>query len=553
MKSSKKLYIHMPYAVKNPRTGKIICTLSAKDDAGNTVRISVVRGEDYKSVLNKLLAAGADLPSADKYLWGPQIKEWTDLKPKAMFEEGKHGWNGQSSTNNLTYLTTRYRYGAGNFRLSDELKKNLRLKHYRKGTLKGAKELADFALKSDAATATLCAGYAALILRFLGLKPFVIYLHGRSKIGKSALQLLAASISGTFDDDQMFKLGDSVAGLMEHAAYFLGRVFPIDEVKGKSPDPRQIFDAVSQVAMTVASGTTRVTHSSFNNGRSGEPLDNIVVMSGRKSLSEYAAECGMNLDDGEAARVIQIPVLRNPKRRSLVDHPDPQPLEEQQKLARNYPVLLRERIAQNHGRTLGVFIRYMLDDHDEKVTRLKQYWNDFLQHKCTSKGDEAFNHGVKSFASLYAAGCIAVDAGLIPATHKKLLSSLQACLDRVENPVEIAEEQLEYVLTTLREALRDAPHADDVRSPSAEDNPIFFRKKGLIVCHKVSLCDLLGGDQAGDLLADYLSDAKLVVGRRHTGKSALLRMTNSERWPLGGKAQAVVFKDPWPEDRKRRK
>lgn len=553
MKSSKKQYINMPYAVKNPRTGKIVCTLHAKDDAGNTVSVSVVRGEDSKSVSNKLLASGADLPLAERDIWLAQIQGLTDLKPDKMFEEGRHGWNGLSSTNNLTYLSTRYRYGTGNFRLSDELRENLRLKHYQKGTLEGATELAGFALKSDAATAALCAGYAAMILRFLGLKPFAIYFHGPSKIGKSTLQLLAASISGMNDDDQMFKLLDSVAGLMENAALFSGRVFPIDEVKGKSTHPRQIFDAISQIVMTIASGTTKVTHSSFNNGRSGEALDTIVVMSGRKSLSEYAVECGMNLDDGEAARVVQIRALRSLRKRTLVDHPEPRPLKEQEELAQNYPVLLRERIAQSHGKTVGIFIKYILDDHEEKVARLKRYWNDFLQHKNTSRGDEAFNHGVKSFASLYAAGCMAIDADLIPTSHKRLLSSLQECVDRMENPVEIAEEQRRQVLRTLREALRDAPHADDVRSPSADDNPIYIRKDGSVVCHKVSLCQLLGGDHAGDLLADYLSDAGLVVSRRNSGKSALLRMTNSERWPLGGKAQAVVFKDPWPEDRKRRK
>ena len=85
------------------------------------------------------------------------------------------------------------------------------------GTKKCWQDLVRVARHSTAMTLALCAAFAAVLLVLVGRASFAIMLVGPSKIGKSLVQLVAASVLGYGREQDLPSLNATPAGLLAAA------------------------------------------------------------------------------------------------------------------------------------------------------------------------------------------------------------------------------------------------------------------------------------------------------------------------------------------------
>ncbi len=86
------------------------------------------------------------------------------------------------------------------------------------------------ALKSNRVMAAICAAFASLLLRPLGIRPFGIVFFGGTREGKTTTEIAAASVIGIGTEQGLPKWAMTKAALEETCRLFNDLVLPLDDI-----------------------------------------------------------------------------------------------------------------------------------------------------------------------------------------------------------------------------------------------------------------------------------------------------------------------------------
>jgi hypothetical protein len=403
-------------------------------------------------------------------------------------------------------------------------------------------------LFSSAGTVAICAGFGAILLRFVDGQSFIINLHGPSKSGKSTILLAAASIIGVGKESELPNFKSTESAVNELLMLYNDLLLPMNESGLLSGGRTKVYSPVRDLSYSVAEGRGKILNarSPYANAAAAGQFKTIVVMTAERSMQQYSEDAGAERDGGEFARIFDLDVRRGADQSIF----DLAPLEER---GSNAVVSrcreLREAISRHHGVALPVFIDYLVSLGPALRHRIRDLQNEFVASiDQSSLPDAAWGHACQSFGMLFAGGVLAAEAYLLqiePDDLKGILGAVFRDAAKLKPPKESPADMLGGALRLLKEQKRlvKRSHTSTFGSEVAG----FWQKRGKEVVfqiHSARLRESLGSDARLEAVLRYLCDRKAIRGQKSSKapKTSLAEQcTVGGRWPDGSRYRTFKF------------
>ena len=298
----------------------------------------------------------------------------------------------------------------------------------REGSLEGWKrEVGRPCCLSDLGVLALSTAFAAPLLRMSGRPSFGLNLYGPSKAGKSTLLLAASSVSGTGYEFDMPNWGATDAALGELCRFYNDDLLPLNEAGLMSGTPTQVFDRIRKTIFHVSEGRERQKHSGspFATSAKQATYSLIFLSTAERSFTDYARAAGVDRVGGELARCPDISILRNGCETIFDIYPSDVAIHRRPAWARWRLRIIRQGCAIHHGYAQEAFILFLLSDLDGCLDRVEAACRRFLTTLGNRRLSDVHQHRAANFALLYAAGVLAVEAGILEIDEDRVLRCLR--------------------------------------------------------------------------------------------------------------------------------
>ena len=330
---------------------------------------------------------------------------------------------------------------------------------------------------SDSAMLAVSAAFAAPLLERVGLQSFGINLFGKSKVGKTAELLAAASMIGIGRESQLPNFASTSAATIEMARVFNDVLLPANEVGLLAGKKRDAYAALRELTYRLSEGRDRTRHSASNYASSVKTarFRTIFVSTAEHSFTEYAAFAGETRDEGEYARCLDVPATRS-GRPTVMDR-CPEETNET-RWARKQLIKLRNACEHQHGMILRPYIKFLINKGEALRDEIQAYMDQFLAKAKAHDLEGALEHAARNMALVFAGGCLGIDAGLLPWKPAGLLEAISSCFEGALAHINHHESAPQRAEEILRVKL---PQSDVVRRKetshfSEKDHPGFYRR-----------------------------------------------------------------------------
>ena len=147
----------------------------------------------------------------------------------------------------------------------------------------------------------------------------------------------------------------------------------------------------------------------------------IFGSTGEHSFDYDAKLAGVVRDDGELAAV------RNGRPTVIDRFPESLLPERREAWARSTLKRVRHGCKRHHGVALRPFVEYLMSDPQRVERCVKDYMAEFMERIDTRPMTPAQEHAAENFALIYAGGCLAIDAGILPYLKKDVMRAITRC------------------------------------------------------------------------------------------------------------------------------
>lgn len=301
--------------------------------------------------------------------------------------------------------------------------------------------VAPAALYSSRIMLAICGALSGYLLKLTRLESGGFHMFGMSSIGKTTGLKVAISISGPRSNMQTWNFTES--GAAELAFGHNDSFLAFDELKTIDSDPKEAAKKTTALIYKLCSGIEKKRSANY---KSDQDSWNVGFLStGEDSLSKHAAHNANKRLMGEVVRVIDVPADAGkglgifesiPKE---FDNPS------------QYVSHLGEQSSQLFGSVQPVFLKELIDDiNDEGAEkpvkdRIEAWMNTFKKKHEVDQESGADVRFANRFALACAAGCLAVEYGVLPFTRSQVYQGISRCY----------EAALELKPKTLRDNCRE--------------------------------------------------------------------------------------------------
>lgn len=532
--------------IQDEETGEAFEVLKFRTVRGGVGTLTVPRAElmDPVKLLAKLIDLNADVEFSDRK--SPDLLSAIEAQPR-YFDHyaAQTGWHSsRRAFVAATGTIARDKMPGKLFPPQARAGSNIAMRS-KEGNLQGWKtEVACRCLRSSVGTLVLSAAFAAPLLRLLGMSSFGLNLCGPSKTGKSAMLLAAASVSGASNEFDLANWDATDAAIGELCRLFNDDLLPLNEVGLMSGTHAQKFERIRKMIFQIGEGRERQRYSAspFATKSSRATYTTLWVSSAEHAFAEYARAAGIDRDGGELARCADIYVVRDGQETIFRVYPPNLPIERRKAWARQQLRLLRRGCADHHGVAQEAFIRFLLDDLDACVVRIESLCERFLASVAGLGLDDVYEHRARNFAVIFAAGVLAIEAGILDFDEDRLLQCIRWHLVasiRHETGA-TSRPSIEASLNRLRE-LRIASAAARSAMISKANYDGFRNKEGNLVIHAARLREIYRDHPGAHReVLSWLDQRAAIVKAdgRMEGKQALDRTL---KWPNGKMVRSIVI------------
>ncbi len=282
----------------------------------------------------------------------------------------------------------------------------------------------------------------------------------------------------------------------------------------------------------------------------------IAVFTSEYSTQEHAERAGRVLEDGETARCVNIPAVRQGRATMFDRLPNHVATHRARAWARRALVRLRKACKEHHGVALPPFIRYLMKDLERAERAAKAYMARFMDSLDTESMSEAEQHAAENFALIFAGGCLAIDAGILPYPKADLLRAVRRCFRDATRTASRKPDPLMQAKRWLRSRL-DSDGVRELRGPKDRIDPSRFdgyvREDGgrrWYVIHASAFRSWFASEPAAfEATLDWLAGKRCLLPRRSRSIPVGERPAGwAERiivWPGGKSTRSFVFFDPF--------
>jgi hypothetical protein len=278
-------------------------------------------------------------------------------------------------------------------------------------------------------TATMCSvalAFAAPLLAITGRQSFTICLTGPTRSGKTrAATLMSGSVIGIGTVEDLLTWNITDAALEERLADFNDMVFPIDDL-GQIKDNADKYLRIRKLAYTIAGGAATKRFSSFaaSHGGAQQGWRSIALTSNEKPIHELAHSAKQERQGGEAARLIDLPVLFDG-----LDHIfDRLPKKMDAAAFRNWKRETFKEIAAacqtNHGTVFRKYIKSLFAHRNELKSDVEKAIAYFVDQACDQYDNDVARDVAEKFGLIYAGGLFGIRYDVLPWDEQDLLSAV---------------------------------------------------------------------------------------------------------------------------------
>lgn len=399
---------------------------------------------------------------------------------------------------------------------------------------------------------------AAPLFALSGLEEgFIVNLAGNSSSGKSTANRIAASVWGR--PDGLPSWNSSERALFELAAAHSDICLVVDDTERGTGRVAARLEHLERMVHTLTSGESR-SYAKTVSGAEQLPLlrfNCLALSSSPKALEDYCRETDRPRTDGDRARLLELRVPHGDIGGIWEGHSFSK--EKHVSGSREASDLMNEQVRKFYGVAGQAWIKYLVGRED-LAGQVKSRQNKFLQQLDREMGSVEGRIAAK-LGLLYAAGAIAIKAGVLPWKREKVLEisnrALRIILDTAFSPSP-AEVQ---GLVKLRDALSVTENFPVVESgsPMAEvlrrDGFIMPRKNRIYVI-SASFDEIVQPEGASyqdgkavvAMLRQRLSRAGALLAGHGTGSTQDIRIDGKKHPYLAFDAAALngVFEDLCP-------
>lgn len=285
------------------------------------------------------------------------------------------------------------------------------------------KTIAPAALNSSRIMLALCGGsFSGYLLKITGIECGGFHFEGMSSIGKTTLLKCAASTSGPVSNIQTWNFTEAA---VEEIAYARNDgLICFDELKAVHHDPDKAAQLTTAAIYKLSLGIGKATSNQYN---AEQYTWHIVILStGEDSLAKHAKSGGIKRKLGEEVRMIDIPADAGEGSGIFEKIPD------DYKNANEYVTYLTKQTQHCYGTAQMAFLEKFvsdLKDENAEIQIKKQIdkWMKLFRKDCGVADLGTEIRLANRFALAYAAGCLAVEYGVLPFTREDVFNGIAAC------------------------------------------------------------------------------------------------------------------------------
>jgi Domain of unknown function (DUF927) len=425
------------------------------------------------------------------------------------------------------------------------------------GDLEGwKKEVAVPCGYSDLAITILSAAFAAPVLKVVGRPSFGLNIHGLAKTGKSAILVVGSSVGGAGREEELPNWAATSAAVGEFCRLYCDRFMPINEVG--LIKKKDAYGKIQPAIYQMAEGRERDRHSksSFAITDDSGFHRTIFVSTAEHSFDYYAQLAGETRDEGEHARCVEVTAVRKGHMTVIDRWPASVPLDQRNAWARKLLKRVRNGCEQHHSVAMTPYVEFLMQDVKRAERHVKGYMAEFMEGLDTTRMSGAMEHAAENLSLIYAGGCVAIDAGVLPYQKSDVLRAVERCF---RDALQTAAEESDPLLRAKRLLRRclESNRIFEVKSPN--DSFDARRFDGYVancdgrwryVIRAASLRDWLKTELgAARGIVEWLEERRRLLARQPRSLEKADRPTDwAERifvWPDKSSVRSMVFYDPF--------
>jgi putative DNA primase/helicase len=249
-------------------------------------------------------------------------------------------------------------------------------------------------------------------------------LAGESGAGKTSMLKAALSVTGAPGEDAMISTNVTAAGLEQRSVEANDQILCLDEFGAALSTPRQAADLINMLAYQTREGRGKTRSSAGQSVLNYEKASWSVCVLTSSENTLVAMMGDGKREAGAELRYVDVPVAKRDDGGAFLRNG---------KKAGDSAAsadLLAATIACSHGHALRKFVTFLMVDHNKRRKALLAYHDDFVQ-LIRERDPGRQKRFYENFAKVYAAGRLAIDAGIAPFKADRLKEAALSILDSV--------------------------------------------------------------------------------------------------------------------------
>ncbi len=299
-----------------------------------------------------------------------------------------------------------------------------------RGTLREwQQQVAQPAVNSSRLMLVVAAEFAAPLVRISRLQNFGINLFGRSKVGKTTALLVGASVIGIETERDLPNWNSTSSAFLETARGFNDLVLHVNEVGLLAGKRRDAYAPIRERIYAFSEGRdrARLSTSTMATSWASSAWQGIFVSTSEYSFNDYAAFSGETRGSGEFARCLDVPAVGKGRTAVFDRFPEGIARKRRKRWARTQLTELRKNCERYHGMALEPYLNHLIANSRRLPGKVEAHCETFMKGVRAMRLDGALEHAGRNFALIYAGGCMAIEAGVLPWTVAGLFRAVDVC------------------------------------------------------------------------------------------------------------------------------
>ena len=271
------------------------------------------------------------------------------------------------------------------------------------------------------------------------------------------------------------------------------------------------------------------------------------------SFNDYAAFSGETRGSGELARCLDVAAVGKGHTTIFDSYPKDVEAKRRKRWARTQLTELRQNCARLHGTALQPYVIHLIAVSEQLRKKVEKHCAVFMNAVRAMRLDGALEHAGRNFALIYAGGCMAIEAKILPWTEARLFRAVDACFHAAVEDIRGHTNSLGRARAILKKKLKsdEIVQAQPGKTVTPERCAGYWQEEGGIrsyTVHAKAFRSWFASRAQAVAVLRWLYDQGDLIGEKGKLTPSLKTTQWAERscrWPGDKVVKSIRFRDPF--------